>query len=250
MPEASSAISLSAALIAGVAGSAHCFLMCGGLAGALGMRRPATAGGGIGGLADTAMYHVGRIGGYATVGAIFGGFGATIGSVLDLPRLAMIARVAAGFLLVLVGLRVLLGWNALAWIERLGARFWTRVQPAARRLAGSRAASRNLLLGLMWGWIPCGLAYSMLLFAALSGSALRGAGTMLAFGIGTLPAMLASSFSASRLTHQLRQSGMRRLSGALLLIFGVWLAWIAIPSSHHANHGNHLGATSSCCQLT
>lgn len=244
MPDASGAITLSAALISGVAGSVHCFVMCGGLAGALGMRRPATAGG-IGALGDAAMYHVGRVGGYTIIGAIFGGLGATVGSALDLPKLAMMARVAAGLLLVLVALRVLVGWNALAWLEWLGARFWISVQPLARRLVSSRAASRNLLLGLLWGWLPCGLVYSMLLFAALTGDALRGGGIMLAFGLGTLPAMLASTLGASRLTIYLRQSGTRRLSGALLLVFGLWLAYAAIPSTPHANHGNHLSATAA-----
>ena len=122
MTDATAAITFSAALMAGVAGSAHCVAMCGGLAGALSMRdRGARPG----------LHHVGRLSGYSLAGALFGSFGAALQSALDLPLIATTARVAAGLLVVLAGLRVLCGLNALAGIERLGARFWKLVQPIA-----------------------------------------------------------------------------------------------------------------------
>lgn len=232
MTDVTAAVTLSAAFMAGIAGSAHCVLMCGGLAGALGMRSRTIAAGCGNAWRDASLYHVGRLGGYATAGALFALFGATLQSALNLPMLATAARLAAALLMILAAVRILSGLNALAWIERLGARFWRLVQPLVRRAATRRAPGRSLLIGLLWGWLPCGLVYSVLLLAALSGSTARGAGIMLAFGLGTLPAMLTSSALAAGLRAWTRRQGARQLSGALLLVFGLWMAASAIPAGH------------------
>lgn len=243
MSDVTAAVTLSAAFMAGIAGSAHCVLMCGGLAGALSLRsRTITPGGNA--WRDASLYHIGRLGGYATAGALFGLFGATLQATVDLPLLATTARLAAGLLVILAAVRVLSGLNVLAWIERLGARFWKLMQPIVGQAAASRGSSRSLLIGLLWGWLPCGLVYSVLLLAALSGNTARGAGIMLAFGLGTLPAMLSSSALATRLSHWTRQHGARQLSGALLLVFGFWMVGSAIPTGH-ADHGHPQATVSS-----
>ena len=236
MSDATGAIALSAAFLAGIAGSAHCLVMCGGLSGALSMRSRANTHSSRGAWREASLQHAGRLGGYATAGALFGLFGASLQSLVDLPMLATIARVAAGMLVILIAVRVLFGLNALPWIESLGARFWKLVQPLAKHAVGSRGPARNLLLGLLWGWLPCGLVYSVLLLAALGGDALRGAGVMLAFGAGTLPAMMIGSVAATHLTRAIAARGGRQLSGAILLLFGLWLAWAALPSRSHAHH--------------
>jgi uncharacterized protein len=231
-------IALSAAFLAGIAGSAHCLVMCGGISGALSMRSRAFMHSPRGAWRESSLYHAGRLGGYATAGALFGLFGASLQSLVDLPLLATIARLAAGSLLVLVAVRVLSGLNVLSWIERLGARFWKLLQPLAKQAVGSRSPARSLVLGLLWGWLPCGLVYSMLLFAALSGNAVRGAGVMLAFGAGTLPAMLIASVAAAHLSRAVAVRGGRQLSGAILLVFGLWLAWAALPFENHSHHAS------------
>lgn len=236
MFDGASAITLSAALIAGLAGSAHCVVMCGGVAGALSMRTRTVISSRRDALRDASLYHAGRLGGYAVVGAVFGFAGVALRSVLDVPLFVAVARMGAALLLILVAARILLGWNTLGGIERLGARFWRTLQPLVRRAASTRSSARSLLLGFLWGWLPCGLVYSMLLFAALSGDALTGAAIMLAFGIGTLPAMLASSLFASRIASGLRRHATRQVVGALLLAFGVWLGWAAMPSARHLDH--------------
>jgi sulfite exporter TauE/SafE len=230
MSDASAVISLSAALVAGAVGSVHCLAMCGGLAGALAMRSrstPAAA------LRDASLYHCGRLAGYGLAGALFGLLGATLVSTVNLPLLAAVARVGAGVLLALAALKVLFGWNALSFIERAGAQYWKALQPVARRAINASGVTRSLIVGLLWGWLPCGLVYSMLTFAALSGDSLHGAGIMVAFGLGTMPAMLTSSAFAARLGHWLRQRGTRQLGAVLLLLFGCWIAWSAIPWAHH-----------------
>ena len=234
MSDASAVISLSAALVAGAAGSVHCVAMCGGLAGALSLRtshgnwRRTTR--------DCGLHHLGRLSGYAAAGALFGSLGVLLQSILNLPLLIVAIRVAAALLLVLVAVRILVGWNTLAALERLGGRFWRLLQPLMRHAVGARSEAGNLLLGFLWGWLPCGLVYSMLLFAALSGDSLRGAAIMLAFGIGTLPAMLGTSVLASQASQLTRWRGTRRAIGALLLVFGVWLGWAALASTEHLGH--------------
>jgi len=246
MSDAASMITLSAALLAGLAGSVHCVAMCGGLAGALGMRHGVCDGNWRTAIRDASLHHVGRLAGYSLAGALFGVLGVTLQSVVNLPTLSVITRVAAGGLLVLVAARILFGWNTLAGIERLGAHFWRSLRPLIGRAAGSRSASGTLLLGLLWGWLPCGLVYSMLLFAAMSGDAVSGAGIMLAFGLGTLPAMLASSVLASRLARGLSRPGTRHALGALLLLFGIWLGWAAVAAGDHFGHSHLHQATALC----
>jgi uncharacterized protein len=237
MSDAGAVISLSAALVTGAVGSVHCLAMCGGLAAALGMRSrntPAEA------LSDAVLYHFGRLGGYGLAGALFGWLGASLLSTVNLPLLASVARVGAGVLLILAALKILCGWNLLSFIERAGAQYWRALQPVARRAMSAPGATRSLIVGLFWGWLPCGLVYSMLMFAALSGHALQGAAIMVAFGLGTMPTMLTSSAFAARLGQWIRQRGTRQLGGVLLLLFGCWIAWSAIPSPQHDHHTAHM----------
>lgn len=240
MPDPTTAITLTAAMLAGMAGSGHCFSMCGGLAGALALRTRSRDGSSAS-LRRALLHHTGRLSGYAIAGALFGFFGASLDAALDLPRLATFLRIASGITLILIALRILAGWNALAWLERLGALFWRRLQPLVRRAGSGNDASSALLLGLLWGWLPCGMAYSMLLFAVLTGEATRGAAVMAAFGLGTLPAMLASSMLFSQLHQRLKQHWPRAVTGMLLLAFGGWLAWSALPAHNAERHagGDH-----------
>ena len=230
MSNTSAVIGFSAAFVAGAAGSVHCLAMCGGLAGALGMRSrssPSQA------LRDAWLYHCGRLGGYGLAGAAFGMLGATLLSTVNLPMLATGARIGAGTLLILAALKILFGWNLLSSIEYAGARYWRALQPLARRALTTSGATRSLIIGVLWGWLPCGLVYSMLAFAAMSADAMRGAGIMVAFGLGTVPAMLTGSAFAAQLGAWVRRRGARQLGGAVLLLFGFWMAWSAIPVPHH-----------------
>lgn len=236
MPDSTAAIGLSAAFIAGVAGSAHCFAMCGGLAGALGMRARSTATSPHSAFTNTLSYHVGRLGGYAMAGAICGLIGATLTAVLDLARVGVVLRIASGVLLMLIALRMLSPWNPLRWLETLGAKFWRRLQPFTLGTGKLTGHTHAVALGFLWGWLPCGLVYSMLLFAALSGHALNGAAILLAFGLGTLPSMLTSSVLASQVQRFLKGRWPRFASGALLLLFGAWMIWVSIPAAGHAHH--------------
>jgi sulfite exporter TauE/SafE len=236
MTEATSSISLAAAFIAGIAGSAHCFAMCGGLAGALGMRARLQSANAGTAFSNALSYHAGRLSGYTVAGAICGLIGASLQAVLDLARVGTALRIASGVLLMLIALRMLSPWNPLRWLEILGAKFWRRLQPLTLGTQKLTGHTHAIALGFLWGWLPCGLVYSMLLFAALSGDALNGAAILLAFGLGTLPSMLTSSVLASQMQRVLQSRWPRFASGVLLLIFGAWMIWISLPAPGHAHH--------------
>jgi sulfite exporter TauE/SafE len=208
---------LVAAWLTGLAGgSGHCLGMCGGIVGALGVRqRP-----GVSGFAVLAAAHTGRVLGYAAAGAAVGFAGAAVfGSLLGPAGIAAL-RAGAAVLVALIGLQLLIGRSTLAPFERAGARFWRRLGPLVRPLLPPRDPLRGLAAGALWGFLPCGLVYSELAVAAASGGALQGAFMMTAFGLGT-------SVSLSALSALLQSLGIgrlpRQLSGALLIVFGVWM---------------------------
>lgn len=207
-------VSLSAAFMVGLAGSVHCVAMCGGISGALGLRaRRANVVGRRSGF--TMLHQVGRLMSYTLAGAGVGAFGNVILRAVDINALALIARVLAGAVLLAIAANLLFKWNSLLVLERPGIHLWRRLAPLASRIP-SRGSTGALLLGMLWGWLPCGFVYSVLIFAALQGGALEGAALMLSFGLGTVPALLGADIVGSTL-------GARRLSnvaGWALLVFG------------------------------
>lgn len=229
-------ITVWAAFIAGLAGSMHCVAMCGGMAGALGMRARSLTGRSSAAALQAMFYQSGRIGGYMLAGAISGAIGATLQAALDVAQLGIVLRIVSGIFIALVGLKLLTRINPLAWIEKAGARFWTQLRPAAQSAAKAQGSGRALLLGFLWGWLPCGLVYSMLLFASMSASPWNGAAIMLAFGLGTLPSMLTSSMLAAQLQRTLAQRWPKIVSGTLLIGFGAWMTLAPLLMHSHAHH--------------
>ena len=210
---------LLAAFLAGVAGSVHCIVMCGGISAALGLmaRRRGVAAG------EAALLAVGnqlgRVGSYALAGAACGAFGGVLVTLFDLEPLTLAVRIGGGFLLMAVAMRVLFGWQVTAPLERLGARLWARLMPRLRGLP-VQGFGGALLLGIGWGFMPCGLVYSMLVFAATTGSAARGALTMALFGVGTWPLLLAASLFSGQLGRLAVARGIHATAGVILMACG------------------------------
>jgi sulfite exporter TauE/SafE len=234
-------LSLGAALVAGLAGSGHCLAMCGGVAGALAVRAHG-ADAGLGSRVSLALvYNVARIVSYAVAGALAGLLGRALVAAIDVAAMSLALRVVAGAVMVAAAGRLLFGWRLLDPLEAAGSGLWRRVMP----WASGRTRSRNTLagataLGLAWGWLPCGLTYSMLLLAATTADATMGALVMAAFGLGTLPAMVTATVAFDRAARALsRKATLRTTAGALLLVFGAWTAGNAVY--HAVVHGGHAG---------
>lgn len=223
------------AFLAGLLGSGHCLTMCGGIAAALGA-------GGARRTWQPLLYQLGRLTGYAIAGGIAGAVGAAAGFAFALSRWSELLRLATAAMVIVIGLDIASGSGTLTrWLrvpERFGALLWRRFAPAARTWLPASPGLRALALGVLWGWLPCGLVYSVLLAAAVAGGAARGSATMVAFGLGTLPAMSGLSYLGRHLPR--RDGTLARLLGATLVACGLWTATLPLafltgaqPHAHH-----------------
>lgn len=219
---------LAGAFLLGLLGSGHCVAMCGGIAGAL---EVAVAGDGTSRAAVRAGYQGGRLFGYGAAGALAGGIGAGLFTMASKhTALAVSHWITAGMML-LLGLYLSGAWRGpLAALERLGLRFWQALAPLRRRLLPVRSVSGAVRVGLLWGFLPCGLVYSALALALASGDALGGALTMLAFGAGTLPAVVLVSGAAGRLVTSSRSNVFRRAAGIAMIAAGLFMG---VGAAHH-----------------
>jgi sulfite exporter TauE/SafE len=207
----------AAAFLIGLLGGVHCVGMCGGIVGALAVQAPRR-----GHAWDLHLaYSAGRIASYAVAGAIMGmigGFGLMFNHVLPVQ---LLLYVLANLVLVSLGLYLAGLGTQLTRLEALGAWLWRRVQPYSARVLPADTAAKAFVLGTLWGWLPCGLVYSLLASALLSGGAGSGAAVMLAFGLGTLPNLLLAGMVFKRLRDIASDRRLRLAAGALVAALGV-----------------------------
>jgi len=207
----------AAAFLIGLLGGVHCVGMCGGIVGALTVqtprRQPAWS--------LHVSYNAGRIASYAAAGAIMGMIGGASLMFNQILPIQMLLYVLANLVLISLGMYLAGLGNQLLVLESLGARLWRRVQPYSARVLPADTVAKAFVLGALWGWLPCGLVYSLLATALLSGGGLRGAGIMLAFGLGTLPNLLLAGLAFKRLRDITSNPRLRLAAGILVAGFGV-----------------------------
>lgn len=203
-----------ALFIVGLLGGGHCAGMCGGIVGALSLQTPQ---GGMAVLVHLA-YNLGRIGSYVLAGLLAGLLGQAAGNLLALQNLLYLF---ASLMLVAMGLYLLGFTQFLAPLERGGQALWLRIQPLTKKFLPVRGIAQALPLGLLWGWLPCGLVYSALTTALAAGSAGKGAQLMLAFGLGTLPNLLLAGLLLARFRRFAQARAVRMVSGLLVLGYGI-----------------------------
>jgi sulfite exporter TauE/SafE len=217
---------------AGLVGSVHCAGMCGGIVGAFSMAAPRRAfpvpvavvnapALALDGALRVLAYNAGRIGSYMAAGALAGGLLGGVRQLAGAAPLQLAAYWLANLMLVALGLYLMDAWHGLARVESVGKLLWSRLQPLTRRLLPVDHPVKALALGALWGWLPCGMVYSMLMSAMLSGSAGSGAAVMLAFGLGTLPALITLGIFGNLLQAWTRRRGVRLGAGLLVLSFGL-----------------------------
>ncbi|RZI42740.1 sulfite exporter TauE/SafE family protein [Herbaspirillum sp. HC18] len=219
----------------GLLGGVHCIGMCGGIVGAFSVasaRRtiPIHAASGAGAVSHAATfddaarvfaYNAGRLSSYAIAGAIAGGVAQGVRTLSFVSSLQIGGYWLANLMLIALGLYLMGVWRGLAYLEAGGQVVWRRVQPLVRHLLPVDNVGKAFALGGLWGWVPCGMVYSVLLTAMLSGSATSGAMVMLAFGAGTLPVLVTMGMLGSRLQGWTRRRGVRIASGMIVLAFGL-----------------------------
>ncbi len=219
---------LGAALLLGLAGAGHCLGMCGGIAVALRSAQGSHR-------LMPVSYHLGRIISYALLGGLLG----SAAGAIQLAPWTVALRFLAGFLLVAMGLHTLGLWFGIRHLEQAGSRIWRYIAPTAQSLMPPKRLTQGFMLGGLWGFMPCGLIYSALTWSAAEGaSAIDSSLLMLAFGVGTLPAMLGATLLGQRVTGFLQKPWVRKGLGMGLVLAGVWSLWL---TSSHLGHllGTH-----------
>lgn len=219
---------LPALFLVGLLGASHCVGMCGPIAIALG---------GTSGQRNTIIwgYQLGRISSYMAVGLVAGWVSQLTAELL---QLAPLLRLLAAALAAAMGLYVMGVWRGLVQLEKIGAHVWRHIQPLSKPLTSVNSGVGAYAVGAVWGWLPCGLVYTAVGMALASGSALQGALGMAAFGLGTLPAMLAASWFSGQLSGYLQKPWLRRLSGLLLLGMAVMMVMTVVAHQRHSTHSS------------
>lgn len=223
---------LITAFLIGLFGSVHCIGMCGGIVSALTFGLPAATRVSWQALLPYLLtYNAGRIASYSFIGAVLGALGAQALNILPAASLS-IGRVISGGFMIALGLYLGGWWPALAHLERFGGRGWRRIEPWGRRFLPVTSPLRATALGLVWGWLPCGMVYTAAAFAFAGGNAVDGALRMAAFGLGTLPMLLVMGGAASRLAAVMRRPGIRATAAVVVIAFGVWTVLGFTPAHH------------------
>ncbi len=229
--------SLLSAFLVGLLGSTHCIGMCGGIVGALTMGLPAQIRLNRAKLFPYLLaYNSGRIASYALAGLIVGALGAHAAGWFSLDTARFWGRTISGVFMIALGLYLAGWWLGLTWLERAGAKGWRRIEPLGRKLLPVRSPGQALGVGLVWGWLPCGMVYSILAWSLAAGSAANGAALMFAFGLGTLPMLLAIGGAAEWLNELARKKWVRQAAGVLVILFGLYTLFAPMPAKH-SGHG-------------
>lgn len=213
--------SYGTAFTIGLLGGVHCVGMCGGIVSALSLgldpHRHLTWRA----LPLLLGYNIGRIASYVLAGALVGGLGWYAAHLAGVRHAQMILALVAALFMIALGLYLAGWWRGLGGVERAGMVLWRRVEPLGRKLVPVHTGWQALRLGALWGWVPCGMVYSVLAWSLASGSATHGALLMLAFGFGTLPNLLVMGVFAARLAAFTRKPLVRIVAGLLVAGFGV-----------------------------
>jgi sulfite exporter TauE/SafE len=227
-------LSLIVAATVGLLSALHCVGMCGGIVGALSLSLPAHIRDSLPRLvAFVLAYNLGRIASYALLGALFGGMGSAM---LGLTGMELGHRILKGVsALVMAGIGLYLGgWlPQLARLEGIGVPLWRHLQPLGRRLLPVSSLTRAALFGAIWGWLPCGLVYTALVWSSAAGSAWQGAGYMAAFGAGTLPATVGAGILTASVARLRQIPYLRQVAGISVVAFA--LLSLALPGSQPGN---------------
>lgn len=210
--------SIIAVFFVGLLGGVHCLGMCGSIVGILTTQLPKNK--------PLWPFHLayssGRVASYSLAGALVGAIGQAGLLMRDQVPIQHLLFALSSLMLIALGLYLAGLGNLVRRIEGVGRGLWQRLQPLTRRLFPVSTPWRAFQLGMVWGWLPCGLVYSVLLTALASGHASSGALIMLAFGLGTLPNLLLIGLFWERVKGWVQHPNVRLFAGLLVASFGVY----------------------------
>jgi len=228
-------VTLTSAFLLGFFSTMHCIGMCGGIIGALSLSLPLEIRNSKPRLFTFVLsYNVGRLASYSIAGLIAGAVGTSVLQSTGFDQGHAVLRIIGVAMMVAIGL-YLTGWlPQIASIEKIGIPVWKRLEPIGRKLVPVASIPKALAYGLIWGWLPCGLVYFVLIWALTAGNAINGALTMLAFGLGTLPTLITAGFMTSWITRFAHSTRARQVVGLLIIVMAI--GSLLIPMEHHHHH--------------
>lgn len=224
-------IVVGGAVLSGLLGSAHCLLMCSGIATSINPRNSKPS------IWIAFQPNLGRVLGYTLAGAAVGALGGGMLQIARNPNLALALRSLVGMVLIVVALRMLDSRGRLGLLRSPGGNVWRWLQPIQKQLVPADTLPKRMLLGLLWGWLPCGLSTTLLTAAWLQGSAWHGALTMAAFGTGTLLVMVPLTWAGTRVAQGLQRGRGKKIAAIGLLLLGVLTLAAPLLAKSPAIHG-------------
>jgi len=213
------------AFLVGLLGAGHCIGMCSGIASALSFSiSPQQKNG----FLTLFIYNIGRISSYSLAGFIFAGSSSLLIVWMGGKESLIYLRIIAAIMMLLLAFYIARIWNGLLFVERMGQYLWKFIKPIAQHFLPLKHPILAFPLGFFWGWLPCGLVYSNLVWAISTGDAINGLLIMLGFGLGTLPAMMLVGTLSHKLKTILNKQWFRYSSGLLLALFAFQTLFVAM----------------------
>ncbi len=214
------------ALIMGLFSSLHCLGMCGSIIGALtlGLRKDIRA-------RTTTLvpfvfsYNFGRILSYTSAGLLVGLLHKAVLLPFGQETGYRILQIGSALFMAGAGLYIAGWFPRFAYIERMGSVFWKIIEPVGRRLIPIHTLPSAFFFGVIWGWLPCGLVYAALALSATTGDIQRSAFTMLAFGLGTLPAVMSVGIMTSLMSRLSQNRRFRQFAGIFMIMLAIFAAF-------------------------
>lgn len=219
-------LSLLTAFLLGFMGSIHCIGMCGGIIGALALNSKKSPSAQqihpkpVNPMTLQLGYHLGRISTYGLLGLLAGSIGLWLST--SHSNAGLILRSLSGLMLILMGIYLFGLTQSLYWIEKVGAGLWQRLQPLTKHLLPVNNQLQAIKLGVIWGFLPCGLIYSTLSWAVVAANPWQSAGLMVMFGLGNLPALLTLGLFTEKLNQFKKNIWVKGLLALAIIAFGIW----------------------------
>ncbi|TBR38578.1 sulfite exporter TauE/SafE family protein [Marinomonas agarivorans] len=207
------------AFLIGLAGAGHCFGMCGGIISALSFNTNTKSQ--TKAFVIQLLYHLGRVGSYICLAMLLTFFLQLFHE--SYQMFGYVLRTIAGTILILMGLYLLGLSSLILYLEKIGTLVWRLVSKKAKGILPIKRTSHAFIAGFIWGWLPCGLVYSSLLWiSSTSTNLVEAIYLMIAFGLGTLPAMLAIGLATFNLKNIWNKLRLNVVSGGFMIFYGIW----------------------------
>lgn len=212
-----------AAFLAGLLGGVHCVGMCGGIVGVLtfsldakNRQKPMRI------LPFLISYNSGRLLSYTIAGALLGGISMLASNLVAIQQLQSILHIVASLLMLSLGFYLAGWWYGLNKIELLGSKLWKKIEPLSQKIIPVKHLHHAFILGLLWGWLPCGLVYTLLFWSISSASAVKGSLIMLCFGLGTLPTLFTIGIFTTSFSTFVHNKWVKTIAGLTLITLALY----------------------------